>query len=34
MCSNPCVVTLLQVPDELVMHLMRRSGDDVSDKEL
>jgi hypothetical protein len=26
--------TLLQVPDELIMHLMRRSGDDVSDKEL
>jgi hypothetical protein len=28
------LVTLPQVPDELVMHLMRRSGDDVTDKEL
>lgn len=29
-----CVLCAVQVPDELVLHLLRRSGDEANDKEL
>jgi hypothetical protein len=29
-----CTAHMLQVPDELVLHVLRRSGDEANDKEL